>query len=80
MSKSVPQICGVAGVCAIIAAALIGTVGTSENERLSGSSGPVDVGSTETLTTPPAEPATSKAAPALKGPAPLPPEEQGLPG
>jgi hypothetical protein len=80
MRGNVPQICGIAGVCAIIAAGILGAVGTSENELSSGSSGPVDVGSTETVTTPPAEPATSVAAPALKGPAPLPPEEQGLPG
>jgi hypothetical protein len=37
-------------------------------------------GVTETATTPPTEPATAKAAPNLTGPAPLPKEEQGLPG
>ncbi len=80
MSRIVPQVCGVAGVCAVIAAGLLGAVGTSENPRLSGSSGPANVGSTETVTTPPAAPATSVAVPIIKGPAPLPPEEQGLPG
>lgn len=79
MSRIVPQICGVAGVCAVIAAGLLGAVGTAD-QRLSGSSGPVDVGSTETVTTPPAAPATPHAVPNIKGPAPLPPEEQGLPG
>jgi hypothetical protein len=80
MGKNISQICGVAGVCAVIAAALLGAVGTSENQRLSDGSRPIDVGSTETVTTPPAAPATSMAAPTIKGPAPLPPEEQGLPG
>jgi hypothetical protein len=80
MSRIVPQVCGVAGVCAVIAAGLLGAVGTSQIQLLSGSAGPANVGSTETVTTPPAAPETSVAVPALKGPAPLPPEEQGLPG
>jgi hypothetical protein len=37
-------------------------------------------GQTVTNTTPPAMPAVSEAKPALTGPAPLPSEEQGLPG
>ena len=37
-------------------------------------------GQTVTKTTPPATPAVSEAKPALTGPAPLPSEEQGLPG
>ena len=40
----------------------------------------MQTGATETATTPPTEPATAKATPALKGPAPLPTEEQGVPG
>lgn len=39
----------------------------------------VNVGATITETTPPTSPAITMAVPALKGPAPLPPEEQGLP-
>jgi hypothetical protein len=39
----------------------------------------VNVGATSTETTPPTVPAITMAVPALKGPAPLPPEEQGLP-
>jgi len=35
---------------------------------------------TETATTPSQAPAIGKAAPAMTGPAALPPEEQGLPG
>ena len=40
----------------------------------------MQTGVTETATTPPTEPATAKAAPIMTGPAPLPKEEQGLPG
>ena len=40
----------------------------------------MQTGVTETATTPPTEPATAKAAPNMTGPAPLPKEEQGLPG
>jgi hypothetical protein len=38
------------------------------------------IGATSTETTPPTAPAVGVAAPSIKGPAPLPPEEQGLPG
>ncbi|RDH77000.1 hypothetical protein DVS77_19480 [Mycolicibacterium moriokaense] len=37
-------------------------------------------GETITTTTPPSTPETSEAKPSIEGPAPLPPEEQGLPG
>ena len=37
-------------------------------------------GQTVTATKPPSAPATSHAKPSIEGPAPLPPEEQGLPG
>jgi hypothetical protein len=37
-------------------------------------------GATSTVSQPPTAPATPVATPAIKGPAPLPPEEQGLPG
>ena len=40
----------------------------------------MQTGVTETATTPPTEPAVAKAAPNVTGPAPLPSEEQGLPG
>jgi hypothetical protein len=39
----------------------------------------VNFAATSTVTTPPPVPAITMAVPALKGPAPLPPEEQGLP-
>jgi hypothetical protein len=37
------------------------------------------VGATSTETTPPTAPAVAEASPSIKGPAPLPSEEQGLP-
>jgi hypothetical protein len=40
----------------------------------------MQTGVTETATAPPTAPATAKAAPIITGPAPLPSEEQGLPG
>ena len=43
-------------------------------------SGAMSVGATTTETTPPTAPAVGEAAPSIKGPAPLPKEEQGLPG
>jgi hypothetical protein len=43
-------------------------------------SGSMTVGATTTETTPPTAPAVGEAAPSIKGPAPLPKEEQGLPG
>ena len=42
--------------------------------------GSMSVGATTTVTTPPTAPAVGEAAPSIKGPAPLPKEEQGLPG
>lgn len=38
------------------------------------------LGATTTAATPPSAPAVAQAAPSIKGPAPLPSEEQGLPG
>jgi hypothetical protein len=40
----------------------------------------MQTGVTHTKSAAPKEPATAKAQPSIKGPAPLPPEEQGLPG
>jgi hypothetical protein len=40
----------------------------------------MSLGATSTESAPPSAPAIGQAAPAIKGPAPLPKEEQGLPG
>jgi hypothetical protein len=42
--------------------------------------GDMQLGTTQTSSTPAKAPAIPKAEPAIKGPAPLPTEEQGLPG
>ena len=62
----------VVGVGAVVAAA------TEPIHSAAGST--MQTGVTETATTPPTAPATAKAAPIITGPAPLPSEEQGLPG
>jgi hypothetical protein len=68
---------------AIVASAVVGVgavvVATTE-PRDSASGSTMQTGMTETATTPPTEPAVGKAAPSVTGPAPLPKEEQGLPG
>ena len=68
---------------AIVASAVIGVgavvvAATEPTHSASGST--MQTGVTETATTPPTEPAIGKAAPVMTGPAPLPKEEQGLPG
>ena len=62
----------VVGVGAVVVAA------TEPIHSAAGSS--MQTGVTETATTPPTAPAVEKAAPIMTGPAPLPSEEQGLPG
>jgi hypothetical protein len=77
MPKFTSQICLGAGACALIAAAPIGSLGILLSPG--SSAGPLSTGSTIIETTPSTVPATSMAVPAIKGPAPLPKEEQGLP-
>jgi hypothetical protein len=78
VSRVVTHIFGVLGACAVIAAAPIGSGAILESQG--SGTGPLNSGSTQTNTRPPAAPKVSMAVPAIKGPAPLPPEEQGLPG
>jgi hypothetical protein len=81
MRRNVSQVCAVIGSGAVLAAVVIGTVagiGGQHPAVLTGS-GPTG-GSSETVTTAPPSPLVSMAVPAIKGPAPLPKEEQGLPG
>jgi hypothetical protein len=70
-------------VSAIVASAVVGVgavvvAAAEESHSVAGSK--MQTGVTETATTPPTEPAIGKAAPIVTGPAPLPSEEQGLPG
>ena len=77
MPRLASQICLAVGACAVIAAAPIGSVGLLQS---AGSNlGPFSTGATVTETTPSTLPATSMAVPLIKGPAPLPKEDQGLP-
>lgn len=73
------------GASAAIAMTALGvafsTVSSAEpGEPSPPSTTPVTTGETITTTTPPTEPPTSVAVPSVTGPAPLPSEEQGVPG
>ena len=68
---------------AIVASAVIGISAVAvaiTQASYSVADSTMQTGVTATATTPPTEPATAKAAPIMTGPAPLPKEEQGLPG
>jgi hypothetical protein len=63
------------------AAVGVGAVVVAATEPIHSAAGStMQTGVTETATTPPTAPAIGKAAPIVTGPAPLPSEEQGLPG
>ena len=73
----------VRALSAIVASAAVsvGAVVVAATEPINSVAGStMQTGVTQTATTPPTAPATEKAAPILTGPAPLPSEEQGLPG
>jgi hypothetical protein len=67
----------------IAASAVVGVgavvVGATQATHSAAGSG-MQTGVTQTDSAPPKEPAVEKATPALKGPAPLPSEDQGVPG
>lgn len=68
------------GGSAIVAAAAVG-IGVSQgapDDAVAGEE--MSTGITVTAETPPSAAPTPQAVPDIKGPAPLPPEEQGLPG
>jgi hypothetical protein len=77
MPRLASQICLAVGACAVIAAAPIGSVALSQSAGTN--LGPFSTDATVTQTTPSTVPAVPVAVPAIKGPAPLPKEEQGLP-
>ncbi|HEX2399110.1 MAG TPA: hypothetical protein VHJ79_03800 [Mycobacterium sp.] len=73
----------VRALSAIVASAAVGVgaVVVAATEPIHSAAGStMQTGVTETATTPPTAPAIGKAAPIVTGPAPLPSEEQGLPG
>jgi hypothetical protein len=78
--NNVKLLAAVIGGGVIAMGALSAAVGQEQAGQQSvAKSSNLNVGSTTTETTPPLVEATTMAAPAIKGPAPLPLEEQGLP-
>jgi hypothetical protein len=71
-------------VSAIVASGVIGisavAVAITQASYSAAGGSTMQTGVTQTATTAPTEPATAKAVPIMTGPAPLPKEEQGLPG
>jgi hypothetical protein len=67
--------CAVVALGALSAGSVAGTVAPA-----SAAPTKMTMGATSTETTPAAAPAVGEAKPSIKGPAPLPSEEQGLPG
>jgi hypothetical protein len=69
------------GATALVAMGVLGVVfGTAGLAEADGSTGSVKTGQTVTSATPPRQPLVSAARPSITGAAPLPSEEQGLPG
>jgi hypothetical protein len=78
MPRLATQICLAAGACAVIAAAPIGSVALFQSAGPT--AGPFSTaGGNSAVTTSSTVEATTMAVPAIKGPAPLPREDQGLP-
>lgn len=84
MNKTEVKFSAVIGGIAVVALGALGVAGAQQENPTSlvGSepSSPMLTGETITATTAPSEPETPMAVPGIKGPAPLPLEEQGLPG
>lgn len=84
--RTVKTLAAALGGGALITMGGIGVAGTSWAEPDPAPPGPVVIseeattGETTVESTAPSEPTTSSAAPQITGPAPLPPEEEGLPG
>ena len=81
MKKTEVKLLAVVGASAV---ATLGVLGVAVGQELAGAgsvaSSGMSTGVTVTAANPPTEPANAVAVPGIKGPAPLPPEEQGLPG
>jgi hypothetical protein len=77
-TKPVAVIAGSLLVAGGAIAAAVFQQGHSDSNSLAGSE--MQTGVTITASTAPSAPAVPNAVPSIKGPAPLPPEEQGLPG
>jgi hypothetical protein len=66
--------------CAGAAVAIAGFAGVASVQHADGAGSEMQTGVTVTPTAAVDAPATMRAVPSITGPAPLPPEEQGLPG
>jgi hypothetical protein len=85
--RNLRVVSAVIGASAVVAMGVLGVAfGTARSAAADGMPSErvptpqVTTGQTVTNTTPPAAPVVSEAKPAVTGPAPLPSEEQGLPG
>jgi hypothetical protein len=65
----------VIGSSALVAMAAIGLMVAQDHDAYTAATSTMNIGSTSTETTPPKGPAVAMAKPAMKGPAPLPSEE-----
>jgi hypothetical protein len=84
-SKQLKMVSATVGAGAAIAMGVVGVAFSTVSSAEEPTPGPVPTseattGETITTTTPPSTPETTEATPSITGPAPLPSEEQGLPG
>ena len=79
IAREAKPLAAIVGGVAVTVAAIVGAVlqGTSDSQTFAGD---MSTGVTVTATKAPSEAPIPAAEPAIKGPAPLPPEMQGLPG
>jgi hypothetical protein len=78
--RNVKVFAAIVGGSAVVALGAINAAFTQEHTSQDvAKSSTMTVGATSTETTPPTAPAIGEAAPSIKGPAPLPSEEIGLP-
>jgi hypothetical protein len=80
MKKEVKQLAVIGGSAVVMLGVLGVAVGQEQASTGSVASSGMQTAVTVTAPHPATAPETAMATPAIKGPAPLPPEEQGLPG
>lgn len=82
MQYNAKMFAAIMGGSAIVTMGALGAaiIGGEAGAASAAGSPQMTLGATTTEATPPSAPAVGQAAPSIKGPAPLPSEEQGLPG
>lgn len=83
MTKVTNRVLAVVGGCAVVAMGALGVAAgqaSTDGQTLHSQKADMTMGATVTQSVPPSAPVISMAVPAIKGPATLPPEDQGLPG